>query len=167
MADIKNEKAQLPARAAEKPPQAVAEDEDTREQTKEVPETAPVSERPAVIEKEADAQPAPRIIVPKKRPAPVLPMRDEMTVKIEKIMEEGLGDAFQNLSPVAKEEFKLKGEKAAGQIRQMLNSAHIKIKKIFRLIYEWLKILPGINRFFLEQEAKIKADKIIALKKKF
>jgi hypothetical protein len=30
---------------------------------------------------------------------------------------------------------------------------------------QWLKLLPGVNRFFLEQEAKIKTDRIIHLKK--
>ena len=41
-----------------------------------------------------------------------------------------------------------------------------KAKKIFQLILEWLKLLPGINRFFLEQEAKIKTDRIIHLNQK-
>ena len=64
-----------------------------------------------------------------------------------------------------REEFKLKGEQAASQIRELLKSAHIKVKKILRLILDWLRMLPGVNHFFLEQEAKIKTDKIIALKK--
>lgn len=97
--------------------------------------------------------------------ASVLPPRDEMAVRIEKILEEGLNDSFQRLSPIAKEEFKLKGEQTASKIRELLRAAHVKVKKIFRLIYNWLRLLPGINRFFLEQEAKIKTDKIIALKK--
>jgi len=80
-------------------------------------------------------------------------------------MEEGLNDSYQRLSPVAKQEFKLKGEQTAVQIRDLLKSAHVKIKKILRLILDWLRMLPGINHFFLEQEAKIKTDKIIALKK--
>ena len=29
------------------------------------------------------------------------------------------------------------------------------------LIREWLKVIPGINKFFLEQTVKIKTDKII------
>ncbi|MEK7680701.1 MAG: hypothetical protein AAB348_01475 [Patescibacteria group bacterium] len=90
--------------------------------------------------------------------------RDEVTVKIEKILEDGLNDSFQRLSPVAKQEFKLKGERAALEIRELLKSAHVKVKKILRLILDWLRMLPGINKFFLEQEAKIKTDKIVALK---
>ncbi len=80
-------------------------------------------------------------------------------------MEEGLRETYDQLSPIAKQEFKIKGEQTAGKIRELLNVARVKAKKIFHLIVEWLKILPGINRFFLEQEAKIKTDKILLLKK--
>lgn len=100
----------------------------------------------------------------KQKPTSIPQVRDEITVKVEKIMEEGLADAYKELSPIERQEFKIKGEETALQIRELLKSTHIKIKKIFRLLFEWLKMLPGINRFFLEQEAKIKADKIISLK---
>jgi hypothetical protein len=101
-----------------------------------------------------------------KNQAPHIPnVRDELTVRVEKIMEEDLTDAFKTLSTVKKQEFKIKGEQTAYQIRELLNKTHVKIKKIFKLILEWLLLLPGINRFYLEQEAKIKADKILALKK--
>ena len=109
-------------------------------------------------------QPPKQMIKP--RPAMPLPVKDAVMVKIEKIMEEGLNDSYQRLSPVAKQEFKLKGEQAASQIRELLKSTHVKVKKILRLILDWLKILPGINHFFLEQEAKIKTDKIITLNNK-
>jgi hypothetical protein len=93
-------------------------------------------------------------------------VRDEVVLRIEKIMEDGVGDAFQRLSPTARQEFKIKGEQTALKIREILQSSHIKVKKIFQLILEWLKMLPGVNRFFLEQEAKIKTDHIITLHKK-
>ncbi len=112
------------------------------------------------------ATPQPPRPMPKPRPAMPIPAKDAVMVKIEKIMEEGLNDSFQRLSPVAKQEFKLKGEQTASQIRELLKSTHVKVKKILRLILNWLRILPGVNHFFLEQEAKIKTDKIIALKNK-
>ena len=104
----------------------------------------------------------------KRRPKPtaIPQVRDEITVKIEKIMEDGVGDAYNRLSPIAKEEFKLKGEETARSIRVLLQATHVKVKKIFQLILEWLRLLPGINRFFLEQEAKIKTDRIISLHQK-
>lgn len=103
----------------------------------------------------------------KRRPTMPRPVKDETIIKIEKILEEGLNDSFQRLSPIAQQEFKLKGEQTATQIRDLLKDSHVKIKKILRLILDWLRMLPGINHFFLEQEAKIKTDKIISLKNKF
>ncbi|MFZ2189657.1 MAG: hypothetical protein WA057_06330 [Candidatus Magasanikiibacteriota bacterium] len=97
----------------------------------------------------------------KKKPTQIPQVKDDITVQIEKIMEEGLGDAYKELTPIQKQEFKIKGEEVAWEIRNMVKQAHVKVKTIFRLLLEWLKMLPGINRFFLEQEAKIKTDKII------
>ena len=92
-------------------------------------------------------------------------IKDEITLKIEKIMEDGLEDAYKELTPIQQQEFKIKGEETAWNIRQVLKKTKIKIKEIFKLLLEWLKLLPGVNKFFLEQEAKIKADKIISLNK--
>ena len=78
-------------------------------------------------------------------------------------MEQGLEDAFGELTPTQQQEFKLKGEETARKISDLIRQGKTKVKKIFELIFEWLKELPGINRFFLEQEAKIKADKIAKL----
>jgi len=100
----------------------------------------------------------------KPKPSKIPQVKDEITLQIEKVMEEGLGDAFKELTPIQKQEFKIKGEETAWEIRNLLRGAHLQVKKIVRLILAWLKMLPGINRFFLEQEAKIKTDKIIALK---
>ena len=90
-------------------------------------------------------------------------VRDDITLKIEHIMEADLGDAFNVLTPLQQQEFKLKGEQTASLIRELLQQTKIKVKKIFALLVAWLRFLPGIDRFFLEQEAKIKTDQIIAL----
>jgi len=100
----------------------------------------------------------------KQKPTTIPQVRDEITVTVENIMSEGLKEAFQELSITEQQQFKIKGEETALKIRDLLKATHVKVKKIFQLILDWLKMLPGINRFFLEQEAKIKADKIIALK---
>lgn len=136
---------------------------DLKLEKENVPEKESTEQRPAT-EQAGPQKPRPTI---KPRPAVPAPAKDAVMVRIEKIMEEGLNDSYQRLSPVAKQEFKLKGEQAASQIRELLKSTHVKVKKILRLILDWLRILPGVNHFFLEQEAKIKTDKIIALKDKF
>ncbi len=90
---------------------------------------------------------------------------DPMSQEVEKILEEGLRDTYTTLSPIAKEEFKLQGEKTTAKIRLMLNSTRVKAAAILRLILLWLRLLPGINQYFLLKEAKIKTDKILNLKK--
>ncbi|MBP7992442.1 MAG: hypothetical protein KAZ30_02180 [Candidatus Magasanikbacteria bacterium] len=101
----------------------------------------------------------------KKKPIVMPQVRDDLTLKIEHVMEDGLKDAFIALSPLEQQEFKLKGEQTARQIRSLLGETKIKIKKIFELLLQWLKLLPGVNQFFLEQEAKIKVDQILAIHK--
>ena len=135
--------------------ESAIETENTAEEQKE-------DERTEFQEKKSvPARVPPKI---RKNIPPIPSFRDEVTVRIEKILEDGLNDSFQRLSPIAKQEFKLKGERTALEIRELLKSAHVKVKKILRLILDWLRMLPGVNRFFLEQEAKIKTDKIMALK---
>lgn len=106
-----------------------------------------------------------KLVKPKGKKQKAIPqVRDEVTIRVEQIMQDGLEDAFLELSPIEQQEFKIKGEQTALEIRTLLRSTHVKVKKVFQLIVEWLKMLPGINRFYLMQEAKIKTDKLIAMK---
>ena len=86
---------------------------------------------------------------------------DQKFKKIESILEEDLGEVYFNLAPDKQQEFKVKGEEMTIKIISLLSKPKIKIKKVISLIRDWLKIIPGINVFFLEQVVKIKADKII------
>ena len=127
-------------------------------------------EQPHAQEHAAQKQEKPtlRKFLPKKKKSPhIIPqVRDELTREVESIMEEGLTDAFKELSSLEQQEFKIKGEQTAIEIRNMLRGAHVRVKSIFKLLLEWLKLLPGVNRFFLEQEAKIKAERILSLRKR-
>ncbi|OQA36882.1 MAG: hypothetical protein BWY53_00192 [Parcubacteria group bacterium ADurb.Bin326] len=80
---------------------------------------------------------------------------------IEKILEEDLAGIYMNLSPKDQQNFKEKGEETAQAIFDMVyRRAKVQIRKVVDLIRRWLKTIPGINKYFLEQEAKIKADRI-------
>lgn len=81
--------------------------------------------------------------------------------RIESILEEDLSGIYFNLSLQQQQEFKHKGEEITARIIKLLSKPKVKIQKIISLIRDWLKIIPGLNVFFLEQMAKIKADKII------
>ncbi|NCN07490.1 hypothetical protein GW933_02240 [Candidatus Falkowbacteria bacterium] len=86
---------------------------------------------------------------------------NERFKKIESILEEDLSDIYFNLTPQKQHEFKVQGEETTSKIMALLARPKIQVKKIVTLIRDWLKVIPGINVFFLEQMVKIKTDKII------
>lgn len=87
-----------------------------------------------------------------------------LSSEIEDILEEGLQDIYLKLPEEKQREFKIRGEEAINQIAKLLNEVKVKVKKIIQAIAEWLRIIPGVNKFFIKQTAKIKTDKILALK---
>ncbi|MFH1523071.1 MAG: hypothetical protein ABIE43_04625 [Patescibacteria group bacterium] len=88
----------------------------------------------------------------------------ERQKQIEKVLEDDLEEVFLKMPPDKQLEFSKKGEETAKEINTLLDKTKFRIKKIINLIKKWLSIIPGINKFFLEQEAKIKADEIINLR---
>ncbi len=86
--------------------------------------------------------------------------------QIEDVLSGDLGDLFLKMPVPKQREFKEKGEETAEQINVMLDSAKFNIKKVVDLIRKWLMVIPGINKYFLEQETKIKADEILRLRSK-
>lgn len=83
---------------------------------------------------------------------------------IEEIMSLDLKDAYLSMSKEKRIEFKKIGEETAVKINELLEKTKVKIKKIIRLLRKWLSLIPGANKYFLEQKVKIKADEIMALK---
>lgn len=83
--------------------------------------------------------------------------------QVEDILSEGLADLYRALDPAQQAEFKTKGEVVSAQISTLLQQAKVKVSEILKLIKDWLLGLPGINKFYAEQAAKIKADKLLKL----
>lgn len=96
---------------------------------------------------------------------PSLDSDEERRKKVESIMSKGLEKVYLNMSEEERMKFKEEGEKTAEKINVLLKKAKVKVKKIFDLLKKWLSMLPGSSKFFIEQEAKIRADKISKLKK--
>lgn len=84
--------------------------------------------------------------------------------QVENILAQDLRDIYLNLAPQKQQEFKRAGEETAKKISRLLTKAKINIGEIIKLIKKWLSLIPGINKYFLEQEAKLKADELIKLK---
>lgn len=96
--------------------------------------------------------------------ASIMKRREEA---IDTILAEGLNDVFLKMDPKIQLDFKKEGEETTKKIAHLLTETKIRVVKIVELIKKWLKIIPGVNKFFIEQEAKLKADKIIKMKKDF
>jgi len=91
--------------------------------------------------------------------------RKEREKKIENILAKNMEEIYLNMPPDKQKEFKTAGEEAAREINGLLDKTKLKVKKIIGIIRKWLSIIPGVNKFFLEQESKIKADEIMKIKK--
>jgi len=91
----------------------------------------------------------------------------QRAAEIDTILADGLNEVFIKMNAAQQAEFKKTGEETVLKINKLLMETKVKVNKIVELIRKWLKLIPGVNKFFLEQEVKIKADKIIRLKNKF
>ncbi|MCE9586351.1 hypothetical protein K8R04_03475 [Candidatus Uhrbacteria bacterium] len=100
--------------------------------------------------------------VPVAEAAPAVPA-DEVMIEVEKIMEDGLGDYVESMPEDARQRFLAKGRDVSTQIAVMVRELKVEIRRVVSLISDWLLTIPGVNRYFLEQEAKIKTDRIISL----
>ncbi|PIZ81553.1 MAG: hypothetical protein COY02_01435, partial [Parcubacteria group bacterium CG_4_10_14_0_2_um_filter_41_6] len=77
-----------------------------------------------------------------------------------------LDQAYQNLDPQTQEMIKKQGEQTATAIEQLIEQGKAMAKGVLGLIRAWLHKIPGMNKFFLEQESKLKTDKIMAIERK-
>ncbi len=116
------------------------------------PEREPVEEA---------AEPAPPASTPVAPVAGHAVPKDQLLQDIESALSDGLDDLYRQLPPDRRRIFKTRGEKLAQEIRGLVVAAKAEAKRVFQMILDWLKSLPGVSQFFLEQEAKIKTDKIL------
>lgn len=111
--------------------------------------------------REGEREQAVEPTTPSSSPASVISIvKNELTQRVESILEEGLTEVYEELPERDRPAFKARGEEIADTIRVMMQTAKFSFKKVISLIREWLQMIPGVNRFFLEQEAKIKADQL-------
>ncbi|HCA66809.1 MAG: hypothetical protein A2249_02675 [Candidatus Jacksonbacteria bacterium RIFOXYA2_FULL_44_7] len=94
---------------------------------------------------------------------PISAPKSEFLLAVENTLAAGVGDMYARMEPSLREVFKQKGEDVARKIEMAIASGKARFKQILAWIKEWLRMIPGVNKFFLEQEAKIKADKIFAM----
>ncbi|NCN25195.1 hypothetical protein COT94_03845 [Candidatus Falkowbacteria bacterium CG10_big_fil_rev_8_21_14_0_10_37_14] len=116
-----------------------------------IPEAKPLVTRPAPVTIQTN---------PTQSSKPLSPVAARIK-EIENVLEEDLGDLYFQLPPQEQQRFKVEGEKTAQNINNLLSDLKLKVSRVAGLIRGWLQLIPGVNKFFLEQETKIKTDKIV------
>lgn len=149
-----------------KPEDILPKEENLIEADEKAKENAPET-KDEFLEKTAEQAPVTKVIegqpvTAAAAPAGAVPV-DEVVVEVEKILEKGLGEHYAKLTPEDQKKFKQKGEQASREIADMVRNLSIKMKRALQLIRDWLLCIPGVNKFFLEQESKIKVDMLIDL----
>lgn len=144
----------------------VAEKPLEAEESKEGEKTVEII-KPVIGEKKIEKQPTGGAISAVTAKPPTAEMIELQNIReIENLMAEGLGDIYKKMDPVSQRQFKIQGEDAARVINVLLAKTKVKIKEIVNALIKWLKLIPGVTNFFIEQQAKIKTDKIMAIKRK-
>ncbi|MFH1235574.1 MAG: hypothetical protein V1685_01385 [Parcubacteria group bacterium] len=82
---------------------------------------------------------------------------------VETILEENLQAVFKTMDANQQNEFKQQGEVTARKLVILMSAVKFRVKEITRAIVRWLRFIPGVSNFFVEQEAKIKTDKLVEL----
>ncbi len=126
------------------------------------PEVRPEQTSPA-LERQTEVQPVDIYagVLPSPQAQEIAPNTEK---QVEDVMAEGLEQLYAQLDPDTQQHLKAAGEQTARQISGLLQEAKVQVKKIVDLIVSWLRLIPGINQHFVEQEAKIKADKLLAMR---
>lgn len=115
------------------------------------------NDRPSV-----DAAPVAQSVVRQTAPAQAAAdPRAKMLKDVEGILSDGLSDVYKALPKDRQLIFRQKGEEIANKITDMIIYGKAKVKEIWKLVTDWLGGLPGMNKYFLEQEIKIKTDRVM------
>lgn len=83
---------------------------------------------------------------------------------IEDILEEDVEEFYKKMTTKDKKKFKREGEIAIGLIEALLHETKIRVKLIVTVLLKWLRLIPGVNKFFVEQTVRKKTAQLLRLK---
>lgn len=180
MPNISEQKGSTASSLTERGPQTVPTPAENTPPVQLQPEqTTPQTELPSTTEQQSGAaveQQKPGIRVSSQQsddaantataPAQPQAVKTKEREAIESILSEGLTEIYQGMTPQEQQKFREKGEEAASAIEQMMSGFKATARKVIGLIREWLATIPRVNKYFLEQESKLKTDEMIKLQRK-
>jgi hypothetical protein len=151
MSDLERAPSFLPGQES-----APVQPEQSVEQESAVPQQSAPQEAPVQVRAIA-ASPAP---VPAQQFV-VNDPRAGVLKQVESLLSDGLKELYMSLPEARRAAFKQTGEMVANKITDMIMYGKAKVKEVWKLIGEWLRVVPGVNKYFLEQEIKIKTDRVM------
>lgn len=131
------------------------------------PGSEPMPEQPpappsASPEKAAARQASPTEAAPVAKAAGVpVPTKDQELQMVERVLEKGLLNTYLEMPPAERERFKTAGEQTATQLRALFEKKGVRPRQIHDPIVTWLKTIPKVNHYYLDQAAKIKTDGVL------
>ncbi len=140
----------------------------TQEVTETISEKEKLKMRQEILDEISESEkPVKKAALPQLPPEPVQPIteKSERLLIIEDILSEDLQDVYFKMDETSRKKFKDEGEKISVKIEKLLLETKDQTHRIFKLIFNWLRLIPGVKKYFLNQEAKLKADKIMRIKK--
>lgn len=96
-------------------------------------------------------------------PLAVAVPKSSLRKNIETILSDGLMHVYQTMSLKDQERFRVTGEETATAIEMLVTSLKATGKQLVQLLRAWLLLIPHVNKFFMEQETKIKTDHLLVL----
>jgi hypothetical protein len=142
-------------------PQPPVPEVEPKREAEKTPET--LTEQP---EKAETARlPGGSAVVPSSDVSSAVASRDPLLIEVENELEAGLWDAYREMPPALRLRFKAEGERVAQAVREGFATGRITAQRIIEMITEWLKMIPKVNKWFLRQEAKIKADALMRIQR--
>ena len=125
-------------------------------------------EQESAMPEQAPRQPAAPVVIPQiaaVAPVPVASAvndpRAGVLKQVEALLSEGLQQLYLSLPEGRRAAFKQKGEQIANTITDMIMYGKAKVKEVWSLITSWLGTISGVNKYYVEQEIKIKTDRIM------
>lgn len=157
-----------------KPEQPIVPQEQVSASPESVPETSTQEQKeqhermPAESSTQGVEQQPSHPIAQPAQSAPEVPKqslgKSEAEIQVEGVLEEGMQEAFSSMDQQHQHMFKEAGEHTAREIVSVMNAVKVQTQQVFELIKAWLRIIPGVSKWYVIQEAKIKTDKILHMK---
>lgn len=94
------------------------------------------------------------------------PQKDPLFEAVEKVLEKDLKPLYDAMPSSKKELFRVRGERATQKIRDAVAAGKLNKYRTMKVLREWLNTIPQVNKYWIGQEVKNRADDLVDLEEK-